>query len=175
MQNGEALATAVATPASPTTTACARTRLIRIGAFWSIHRFRPARDPTAASSARITATCPPSERPVSRSRPPGINYFVPDNFTSTACRLSCPTNRNTRVPPAPGSPSAPGTPASNSAPALTCASAAGSVLGADHLAPSGGLAKSGLQTGGLVRELQTDLPNPLLNPVPFQPDGKPSP
>ena len=31
---------------------------------------------------------------------------------------------------------------------------AGSVFGADHLALSGGLAKSGLQTGGLVRELQ---------------------
>ena len=31
---------------------------------------------------------------------------------------------------------------------------AGSLFGADHLALSGGLAKSGLQTGGLVRELQ---------------------
>ena len=126
-------------------------RDLEFSAFWSNHQYQ-RREDFSGISVR--------DQEISRLFPanftPGIDYFLPDNFSyyglrvSTDVRYEQEYTRATR-------------PFASLARTWHTAlgpgydlrlGLAGSVLGADHLALSWGLGKAGLQTGGMVRDLQ---------------------
>ena len=158
MQNGEALGNGRHTGISYSHSLRLDTPDLQVSAFWSTLRFdREALSDSgqAARYYRDLLGSPQKDLYASVTALPA-NTFVPDSFRFYGLRLS--SNQRyaqeyTRAWQPFGSLG------------LTRHSElgtgydlriglAGSLFGADHLALSGGLAKSGLQTGGLVRELQ---------------------
>jgi hypothetical protein len=134
-------------------------RDLEFSAFWSNHNFSRRDDFSgfSARDARINRLYPADFDQPAGNGTPGPNYFLPDNFSFYGIRLSTDVRyeqeytRGTR-PFA----SVARTWHSSLGPGYDLRlGIAGSVLGADHLALSWGLGKSGIQqTGGLVRDLQ---------------------
>ena len=158
LQNGEALGNGRHTGISYNHSLRLDTPDLQLGAFWSTHRFDRDAFSDSGQLARYYRDLlgsPQKDLYASVTALPA-NTFVPDSFRFYGLRLS--SNQRyaqeyTRAWQPFGSLG------------LTRHSElgtgydlriglAGSLFGADHLALSGGLAKSGLQTGGLVRELQ---------------------
>lgn len=134
-------------------------RDLEFSAFWSNHNFSRRDDFSgfSARDARINRLYPADFDQPAGNGTPGPSYFLPDNFSFYGIRLSTDVRyeqeytRATR-PFA----SVARTWHTSLGPGYDLRlGIAGSVLGADHLALSWGLGKSGIQqTGGLVRDLQ---------------------
>ena len=126
-------------------------RDLEFSAFWSDHKFKRKEDLDGLSQ---------SDLEVSKFFPenfvPGPDFFLPDNFSFTGLRISSDVRyeqQYTRATRPYGSLAR--TWHSTLGPGYDIRlGIAGSLLGADHLALSWGIGKSGLQTGGLVRDLQ---------------------
>lgn len=158
LQNGEALGNGHHTGISYSHALRQETPDLQVGAFWSIHRFDRQTLSDSGQLARFHRDYLPAEQKALYPKVANLpdNYFVPDNFHYYGLRLST----NTRFEQDYTRPWRPFGSVS-----LTQHSElgngfdlrlglAGSVFGADHFVLTGGVAKSGMQSGGLVREMQ---------------------
>ncbi len=125
-------------------------RDLEFSAFWSDHKFKrkESLDGLSQSDLEVTKYFP-------ENFAPGPDFFLPDNFSFSGLRVSTDVRHEQQYTRATRPyASLARTWHSNLGPGYDIRlGIAGSVLGADHLALSWGIGKSGLQTGGLVREL----------------------
>lgn len=158
LQNGEALGNGRHTGISYSHALRQETPDLQVGAFWSIHRFDRQALSDSGQLARFHRDYLPAEQKLLYPKVTNLpdNYFVPDNFHFYGLRLSTNTRFEqdyTRAWRPFGSISLTRHSELGSGFDLRLG-LAGSVFGADHFALTGGLAKSGMQSGGLVREVQ---------------------
>ncbi|MFN4326053.1 MAG: tetratricopeptide repeat protein [Azonexus sp.] len=158
LQNGEALGNGQHTSISYNHSLRLDTPDLQLGAFWSTHRFEREALSDSGQLARYYRDLLGTPQ---KDLYPGVtdlpaNTFLPDSFRFYGLRLSSNlryAQDYTRAWRPFGSLGITRHSALGTGYDLRLG-LAGSLFGADHLALSGGLAKSGLQTGGQVRELQ---------------------
>ncbi|PKO94712.1 MAG: hypothetical protein CVU16_01250 [Betaproteobacteria bacterium HGW-Betaproteobacteria-10] len=132
-------------------------RDLELSAFWSTHRFsnRANAQNIRENDPAINALTPPNLPAPDNIDLPN-DYFIPDNFSFYGIRLATDLRYETQYTRAIrpfGAISATRHSSLGTGYDLRLG-IAGSIFGADHLSLSWGLGKSGLQSGGLSRELQ---------------------
>lgn len=132
-------------------------RDLELSAFWSTHSFsHRANAQSIREKDLAVAALTPQNLPPPNNIDLATNYFLPDNFSFYGIRLATDLRyqaQYTRAFRPFGAVSATRHSSLGTGYSLRLG-IAGSIFGADHLSLSWGLGKSGLQSGGLIRELQ---------------------